>query len=155
MVLAKGIYQNEFPAEVIWDKSFTQPISCKNGVWIFRLFLNRYVSDRFVRSMNVISWKWRWEKCVEKWHCFPTCRPLSVGFIQDTMANTSVHRPVPIYTEEKALHLIKVFIAVVSIMLLLGWQQIIVLNPLKTGKADMVWQMLFPEDPSKLLRVYI
>lgn len=44
----------------------------------------------------------------------------------------------PYYTEEKAVHLIRVFLAVLSIMILLGWQHIILLNPLKRGKADMV-----------------
>lgn len=57
---------------------------------------------------------------------------------QVTMAaTTSAHRPVQIYTEERAVYLVTVFVAVVSVMLLLGWQDLIILKPLKRGEVEM------------------
>jgi hypothetical protein len=48
------------------------------------------------------------------------------------------YRPTQVYTEEKAIHLVRVFMNVLSIMFLLAWQHIVLLNPLKRGKAEMV-----------------
>ena len=47
-------------------------------------------------------------------------------------------RPTQIYTVEKAAHLVRVFFAVVSTMGLLAWQQLLLLDPLKRGKKEMV-----------------
>lgn len=54
------------------------------------------------------------------------------------MATKATNRQAQLYTEEKAVHLVRVFISILSVMLLLGWLQLILLHPLKRGRADMV-----------------
>jgi len=55
----------------------------------------------------------------------------------------TANRPKQIYTQEKAAHLVEVSIAVVSVSLLLGWQELILLNPLLKDEEEMVRQISF------------
>lgn len=71
---------------------------------------------------------------------FQATKTRSLLYEKERMAaQTSTGRhAAQLYTEEKAVHLIRVFAAVVSSMLLVGWMQLIVLNPLKEEHAEMV-----------------
>jgi hypothetical protein len=44
----------------------------------------------------------------------------------------------PIYTEEKALRLLRTYTALVSMSLLIGWSQLIILQPLQDKAKEMV-----------------
>ena len=63
--------------------------------------------------------------------------------LPSTMAATSTPAAAPpkakkIYTEEKAVHLIRVYGALVSGSLLIGWLHVILINPMKQEVKDMV-----------------
>ena len=47
-------------------------------------------------------------------------------------------KPVQVYDTEKAAHLFRVFITVMSVSMLLCWQQIMLIQPLKDGMKAMV-----------------
>jgi hypothetical protein len=53
-----------------------------------------------------------------------------------TMANQQAERPV--YTDDKAVHLIRVYSAIVSMLLLIGWMHLTLLKPLKEEAKEMV-----------------
>jgi hypothetical protein len=53
-----------------------------------------------------------------------------------TMAKEQAERPV--YTKDKAVHLIRVYSAIVSMLLLIGWMHLTLLKPLKTEVIEMV-----------------
>lgn len=61
-----------------------------------------------------------------------------VGTKAATRGTKPVARAQPIYTEEKAVHLVNVFIAILSFMILIGWLEIMLLTPLRLEKIEMV-----------------
>jgi hypothetical protein len=44
----------------------------------------------------------------------------------------------PIYTEEKAVRLFRTYTALVSMSLLIGWSQLVILQPLQEKAKEMV-----------------
>jgi hypothetical protein len=54
------------------------------------------------------------------------------------MANEQAERPVHQYTEDKAVHLIRVYSAVLTMLLLIGWMHLTLLNPLREEAKAMV-----------------
>jgi hypothetical protein len=55
-----------------------------------------------------------------------------------TMANEQAERPGHRYTEDKAVHLIGVYTAILSMLLLIGWMHLTLLNPLREEAKEMV-----------------
>jgi hypothetical protein len=53
-----------------------------------------------------------------------------------TMAKEQAERPV--YTKDKAVHLIRVYSAVLTMLLLIGWMHLTLLNPLREEAKAMV-----------------
>ena len=44
----------------------------------------------------------------------------------------------PIYTEEKAVHLVRVFSATLAALMLIGWMDLVLIRPMKVDKLEMV-----------------
>jgi hypothetical protein len=51
-------------------------------------------------------------------------------------------KPVQVYTKEKARHLVHVYSAILCGMLLIGWLNIFLVNPLKNDRKEMVSHFL-------------
>lgn len=47
-------------------------------------------------------------------------------------------QPKQIYTKEKAQHLVRVYMSVLCAVLLIGWLNIFIVNPLRTDAKEMV-----------------
>lgn len=54
-----------------------------------------------------------------------------------TVTNATTKKYQPIYTKEKALHLIRVYLGILSIMFLLGWTSAMIQLPLKREQQSM------------------
>ncbi|CAJ1942196.1 unnamed protein product [Cylindrotheca closterium] len=63
------------------------------------------------------------------------------------MAN-SKHKPKQVYTKEKARHLVRVYLSVLCAVLLIGWLNLFIVNPMKTDAKEMAHL-----DPSEIVAI--